>query len=54
MLEDVQQKAQLNENLTRQVIAFLKEYELVATDKADNRVKLRKIARSFLARSASS
>jgi DNA-binding IclR family transcriptional regulator len=54
MLHDVQQKAQLNENLTRQVIAFLKEYELVSTDKTDNRVKLRKVARRFLARNTSS
>lgn len=54
MLEEVQQKTRLNENLTRQVIAFLKEYELIATDKTDNRVKLRKVVRAFLARSASS
>jgi DNA-binding IclR family transcriptional regulator len=54
MLEDVQQKARLNESMTRQVIAFLKEYELIATDKTDSRVKLRKVVRGFLARSASS
>ena len=54
MLNEVQKKMKLNENQSKHIIAFLKEYEFIAIDERKKQIKLEEDVRKFLTQNATS
>lgn len=53
-IEEVRQKMKLNENQIRQVTDFLSEYEFVAVDNTESKLKIKDTVRRFLSQTATS
>jgi len=53
MLDDVQKKTKVDKDQLQQIVAFLKEYEFIAT-KDEEEVRLQETARRFLAQNITS
>jgi hypothetical protein len=54
MLDDVQKKTKLDKDQLQQIVAFLKEYEFIATKDEKEEVRLQETARRFLAQNITS
>jgi len=52
LLEEIQQKTELDKNKTRQVMVFLKKYSFIVLDEAKKRIKLEEAVRNFLTQTA--
>jgi hypothetical protein len=47
MLDDVQKKTKLDKDQLQQIVAFLKEYEFIATKDEKEEIRLQETARRF-------
>jgi hypothetical protein len=54
MLDDVQKKTKLDKDQLQQIVAFLKEYEFIATKDEKEEIRLQETARRFLAQNITS
>jgi len=54
MLDDVQKKTKLDKDQLQQIVAFLKEYEFIATKDEKEEVRLQETARRFLTQNITS
>jgi hypothetical protein len=54
MLDDVQKKTKLDKDQLQQIVAFLREYEFIATKDEKEEVRLQETARRFLAQNITS
>lgn len=54
MLDDVQKKTKLDKDQLHQIVAFLKEYEFIATKDEKEEVRLQETARRFLTQNITS
>jgi DNA-binding IclR family transcriptional regulator len=52
MLEEVRRKMNLNRNQIQQIAGFLKEYEFVALDETQKRMRIEETVRKFLTQEA--
>lgn len=51
-LEEVRRKMNLNRNQIQQIVGFLKEYEFVAVDETQKRMRIEETVRKFLTQEA--
>jgi DNA-binding IclR family transcriptional regulator len=52
LLEEIQQKTELDKDKTRQVTVFLKKYSFIVLDEAKKRIRLEETVRNFLTQTA--
>ena len=52
MLEEIQQRAKVDDAQLQPITDFLKEYDFIDKDETENRIKLNKIVHKFLAETA--
>jgi DNA-binding IclR family transcriptional regulator len=52
LLEEIQQKTELDKDKTRQVMVFLKKYSFIVLDEAKKRIRLEETVRNFLTQTA--
>jgi uncharacterized protein YutD len=52
MLEEIQQRAKVDDAQLQRITDFLKEYDFIVKDETENRIKLNKIVHEFLAETA--
>lgn len=52
MLEEIRQRAKVDDAQLQRITDFLKEYDFIVKDEAENRIKLNKIVHEFLAETA--
>jgi uncharacterized protein YutD len=52
MLEEIQQRAKVDDAQLQRITDFLKEYDFIVKDEAEDRIKLNKIVHEFLAETA--
>ena len=48
MLEEIQQKTNVDREQIQQIIEFLKEYDFVVLDETEKKIRLNKLAQKFL------
>jgi DNA-binding IclR family transcriptional regulator len=53
MLMEIRERAKVDEEQIKQIIDFLKEYDFIAWDEREKRVRLKKMAQQFLAQKTS-
>jgi uncharacterized protein YutD len=52
MLEEIRQRVKVDDAQLQRITDFLKEYDFIVKDEAENRIKLDKIVHEFLAETA--
>jgi uncharacterized protein YutD len=52
MLEEIRQRVKVDDAQLQRITDFLKEYDFIVKDEAENRIKLDKIVQEFLAETA--
>jgi uncharacterized protein YutD len=52
VLEEIRQRAKVDDAQLQRITDFLKEYDFIVKDEAENRIKLNKIVHEFLAETA--
>jgi hypothetical protein len=54
VLKKTQQETGLNKNQIRQIVSFLREYNLIVVDETGEKIKLEETVRKFLTQTATS
>jgi uncharacterized protein YutD len=52
MLEEIRQRVKIDDAQLQRITDFLKKYDFIVKDEAENRIKLDKIVQEFLAETA--
>ncbi|MGA9387523.1 MAG: hypothetical protein WBV70_01715 [Candidatus Bathyarchaeia archaeon] len=52
VLEEIRQRVKVDDVQLQRITDFLKEYDFIVKDEAENRIKLNKIVQEFLAETA--
>jgi uncharacterized protein YutD len=52
VLEEIRQRVKVDDAQLQRITDFLKEYDFIVKDEAENRIKLNKIVQEFLAETA--
>jgi uncharacterized protein YutD len=52
VLEEIRQRVKVDDAQLQRITDFLKEYDFIVKDEAENRIKLDKIVQEFLAETA--